>query len=365
MGILKNIFKPKETPIKSYQDFWKWFCDNERLFHSIIKKNDDVENKFISKLSPKLNELKEGFWYEVGMYDDDTAELVITADGVIKNIVFVEDLINSAPNVKGWRFTALKPALDIRGVNVVMAGHRFTHENLHFYAVEHPDYPDEIDISVIHDDCIEENKSAIGNGVYIFLDNYLGELNFAMVIDNLKIATRSEAQKELTPIEKLRDYLKWRQSEFIEKYEDTRYDTENDEHSVLEAHHEDGHRLIAVINTSILKWEGKASHPWVLKIEIPYKARIDNGMPDDHTRSLLDEIEKDIVDELKENEGYLYIARQTGKNIREIYFACIDFRKPSKVIYKNQKKYEAQFAISYDIYKDKYWQSFNRFNPPM
>ena len=47
MGILKNIFKAKETPIKTYNDFWKWFSDNEQDFHKVIKKNDDLEKKFL------------------------------------------------------------------------------------------------------------------------------------------------------------------------------------------------------------------------------------------------------------------------------------------------------------------------------
>jgi len=363
MGFLKNIFRPNDSPLKSYSDFWKWFSDNERLFYKVIKEHGDVENKIFKKLSPKLNELKEGFWYEVGMCDNNTAELIITADGVIKNIVFVEELVNAAPKINGWKFTALKPALDIKDVNIEMAGYKFTRENLHFYINEQSDYPDEIDISVVHDDSAEENMSTIASGVYIFLDNYLGELDFAMVIDNLEIARRSEIDNELIPIEKLQNYLKWRQSEFIEKYEDARHDTENDEHSVLEAYHEDNSLLIAIINTDLLKWDNKVSHPWVLKIEIPYKAVIGNGMPDDNTRLLLDGIENDITSELKDIEGYLNIGRQTTKNVREIYFACIDFRKPSKVLHKTQKKFESQFAISYEIYKDKYWRSFNRFNP--
>jgi hypothetical protein len=67
--------------------------------------------------------------------------------------------------------------------------------------------------------------------------------------------------------------------------------------------------------------------------------------------------------ELKDFEGYLNIGRQTAKNVREIYVACRDFRKPSKVLFEVQKKHARQLKVSYDIYKDKYWQSFNRFNP--
>ncbi len=363
MDFLKNLFKPKEATIKTYSDFWKWFCDNERLFFKVIKENGDVEKQIFNKLSPKLDELKEGFWYQVGMYDDTTAELIITADGEIKNIVFVEELIATAPKIKNWKFTALKPPLDIKDVAIEMAGYKFDCDNIHFCINMHSNYPDEIDISVVHDSCTEDNKSEVGRGIYIFLENYLGEIDFAMAIDNLKIETRSKIVQELIPIEKLRDYLKWRQSEFIEKYEGKRHDTESDEHSIMEAFHEDGSPLIAVINTHLLKWDSKASHPWILAIEIPYKEGTNNGMPDNITYSQLDEIDKEIISELKDIDGYLYIGRQTAKNVREINFACIDFRKPSLVSYKIQKKYEKQFAISYNIYKDKYWQSFDRFNP--
>ena len=363
MSFLKSIFKTKDEPIFSYSDFWNWFERNAKTFHKVVKGQGNVEKDFFDKLSPKLNELKDGFWYLTGMYDDTTAELVVTADGTIKNIVFVEELIQTAPKIDGWKFTALKPALDIKDVSIEMAGFKFNDENLHFYANDHIHYPDEIDITIVHDDYTEENKSTITNGVYIFLDNYLGELDFAVNVDNLKVVGRDEAEKELIAIEKLKDYLNWRQKEFTEKYEGVRHDTENDEYSILEAELESGNALIAVVNTDLLQWDSKASHPWILSVEIPYDGSNNNGMPEEETYKLLDEIEEQIMAELKDFEGYLNIGRQTAKNVREIYVACRDFRKPSKVLFEVQKKYAGQLEVSYDIYKDKYWQSFNRFNP--
>ncbi len=55
--------------------------------------------------------------------------------------------------------------------------------------------------------------------------------------------------------------------------------------------------------------------------------------------------------------------RPTADRVREVYFACRDFRKPSKVLYKLGNDYADRIEISYEIYKDKYWQSFNRFHP--
>jgi hypothetical protein len=48
---------------------------------------------------------------------------------------------------------------------------------------------------------------------------------------------------------------------------------------------------------------------------------------------------------------------------RKIYFACQDFRTPSKVLYQFQQDYAGTLDMEYALYKDKYWQTFERFNP--
>jgi hypothetical protein len=50
-----------------------------------------------------------------------------------------------------------------------------------------------------------ENKDAVTTGVCIFLDNFLGELNFATQIDTFTVGEKTKT--ELVPIEKLKDFL--------------------------------------------------------------------------------------------------------------------------------------------------------------
>lgn len=361
MSFLKNIFGKKDEPIKSYSDFWTWFQKNEKDFFNVVKSRENIEKGFFDKLSPKLAELKEGYYYLTGMYDHNTVELVLTADGTIKNIVFIEELIESAPKIEGWKFTALKPSLKIEDVTIKMGSIEFSSENLFFYSNELPNYPDEIDVCIIHNDMTDDNRQQIINGTYIFLDNYLGELDFVNNIDNLQVITKSEAKKELVPIAKLKDFLIWRQKEFVEKYEVVRYDTENDEYSIMEAELESGNMLLAVINTNLLEWDRQASHPWLAVMTLKYDGSKNNGMPNNSDYELLGSIEDEIMLSLKDNDGNLNIGRQTANNERDIYFACKDFRKASKVFYETQKKYGDKFEIEYDIYKDKYWQTFERF----
>jgi hypothetical protein len=360
---LNKLFGKIEDKIQTYEDFWNWFSANEQTFHRVVKTGKNLETDFFNKLTPKLEELKEGFFYLTGMYDDNTAELVFTPDGVLKNIVFVEALVSAAPTISNWKFTALKPAHDIENVGIRMGDYTFDSENLSFYTIEHKNYPDEVDIVVAHNDYKEDDKSTIINGTYIFLDNYLGELNSVTSIDNLKVISKDQAGKELMPIAKLKDYLVWREKEFVEKYSGVQYNTENDSYSSLEATLNNGLPLIAIINTTLLDWDGKASHPWILKVEIKYDGSNNNGMPDNNTYELLNSFEDEIMFELKDFEGYLNIGRQTADSERIFYFACKDFRKPSKLLHLLTNKYSGNLEFTYDIYKDKYWQSFERFRP--
>jgi hypothetical protein len=361
VSFLKNTFSKKDEPIKNYSDFWNWFQKNEKDFYNVIKSRQNIEKNFFDKLSPKLAELKDGFFYLIGMYDDNTMELIFTADGNINNIVFIEELVEKAPKINGWKFAAHKPALDIEDVNIEMEGLKFNANNLFFYSNDLPNYPDEIDICIIHNDLNNANRQQIINGTYIFLDNYLGELDFVNNIDNLEIIGKEEAHKELVPIAKLKSYLTWRQKEFIEKYDGTRYDTDNDDYSMLEAELKSGNMLLVAVNTTLLNWERQASHPWIAIMTIKYDGSNYSGMPKDSDYKIMDEIEEEIMKALPDKDGYLNVVRQTGENEREIYFASKDFRKPSKVFYLIQKKYAGRFAIEYDIYKDKYWQTFERF----
>ena len=101
MNFLKKIFNKKEVQIKSNEDFWIWFQKNEKDFFNIVRQHNNIEKGFFDKLSPKLGELKEGYFYLTGMLNDKTVELVLTADGNIKNVIFIEELVSSAPIIDG------------------------------------------------------------------------------------------------------------------------------------------------------------------------------------------------------------------------------------------------------------------------
>ena len=153
-----------------------------------------------------------------------------------------------------------------------------------------------------------------------------------------------------------------KQEEFIEKYTDIRHETENDSYAAFEGVLENDRPILAIINTTLLDWDGKASHPWIATLRINYDGTATNGMPDQKTYDLMDKFEDELMVSLPHDIGYLNIGRETADNLREVYLACTEFRKSSQTIDQLITQYQNDLQIDYTIYKDKYWKSFERFN---
>ncbi|CAM4049667.1 DUF695 domain-containing protein [Flavobacterium branchiophilum] len=361
MKFLKRFFNTPEIPIQNYQEFWNWFSENEKKFFTIVKDRNNIQKLFFDILSDKLDQLHAGYFFACGMFDKNTAELIISAEGNIKNIIFVEELVATAPPLKKWRFTALKPQNNLNDINIQMGGFEFSPSKVSFISTINHNFPDEIAITLLHDDYSENNKQTISNGLFVFLEHYLGELKSATMIDEVRFENPKNITDDIIPIHKLNDYLIWREKEFIEKYDAVRHGTENDQYAILEAKLQSGNPLIAVINTDLLKWNAKASHSWILWIEIIFDKKPTSNEIYDEKYIILNQFEDDLLAQLKDFDGYLNLGRQTYEGKREIFFACKDFRKPAKIIPYMAQKYQHQLDITFDIFKDKYWTVMQQF----
>ncbi|MBL0356706.1 MAG: DUF695 domain-containing protein [Chitinophagaceae bacterium] len=365
MGFLKKIFGSKEPAvIHNHADFWYWFKQHEQSFFKTVKKHDKVDENFLSKLTPLLLQLNDDFFCVTGMVSEDIAELIITTDGTVKAFVFAEECIAAAPAIKGWKFTALKPPCDIESMGIEMDGYEFNGSNISFYSNDHNEYPDEIDIVLVHKDFTESNQEAITSGSLIYLDNMLGEYNTATMLDTVLVEGPSTNNVDLIPIEKLQGYLLWRQKEFVEKYDGIRYGTKNDSYTAMEAEDDDGMPVFAIINQDLINWDAKASHPWMMVVEIKFNGDENEGLPEDDTNDIMNAFEDEILKQLPDADGYLNIGRETYNETRTIYIACKEFRRSSKTIAALITAYKDQLEISYDIFKDKYWIAVNHLKQP-
>ncbi|MGN6510494.1 MAG: DUF695 domain-containing protein [Chitinophaga sp.] len=361
MSFINRLFGRKHnTDTATHATFWKWFARHDREFYKVLSKGTDIDGRFMDKVIPRLHQLNEHFYCLAGKYDERNVEMVVSAEGDIKSFVFVEDLIAAAPALPGWKFTALKPGLGFAEIRIGMNGYEFSSGNISFYSNENAEYPDEIDITFVHTGYTEENQKEIGNGIMIFLENALGELDTATLIDNIQFGGANG--HELIPLEKLEDFLRWREKEFVEKYKGTRSNSDNDLYSIVEGRNSYNMPMIACINSELLEWDAKPSHPWMLVVEHAFDAD-GNGMPAADMHELLGDFEDGLLASLHEKKGHLYLGHSTENGSRFIYIACREFREISRQTAAYLKNYLLAHDVQYRIYKDKYWMTMEKFIP--
>lgn len=364
MSLLKRIFG-KKTPQSDDLDFWDWFRQHALSFYNVINSKDGnrINEQFIQVIGPRLRSIQRNMSLEVGIPDDSTAELDISAQGDIKTFVFVEELIARAPQLPNWKFNALKPAAGFDGMQISIRGHVFDSQTISFFYDDDPQYPDEIRITLVHQDYSEDNKKFISRGVLLFLESLLGELAAATQIDHVTVKGPSPENKPPIRMEKLADLLLWKEKEFVEKYQGVRHQTEADNYAALNGEDNDGLPLIAIVNQDLLNWDAKASHPWMMVIEIDFgktKGAGAKGMPDDKYFDLMERFQDELTELLPDSAGYLDLGRKTYNGVRTIYLACKEFRFSSKKVYELIQAHN-ELDCTYDIYKDKYWRTMEAF----
>ena len=108
----------KKTPFKDKEavKFWSWFSENTDKFVSITDNDDDIIDKLLDEILAHLAPFSDELFIYVGKLNDNTDELIISADGNIDNFKLVKELVSKAPNIKNWKITALIPPKDINGI---------------------------------------------------------------------------------------------------------------------------------------------------------------------------------------------------------------------------------------------------------
>lgn len=357
--IVKVVVKMSEEKKKRNENFWRWFAEHAEEFYETVNEQENIPKDFISLVSNKLGNLRNGFFILAGMYDDDTAELIITADGNVSIIPFIEELVASAPSIPNWKFTALKPPTNRDDFEVGFSHASLSADNLFFTYKNHSAYPDLIDIDVVHADITDATKRVFTQGIFIFLENYIGEMECIDLIDSIDIKAKHKAKGDLVPMSMLASFLKWRHKELVEKYDQVIESTDDDIYTGYESKTIDGNTVIATINTKLLNWEHIAAYPWITVLTLNYENG-NYGMPSELDYQLLDDLEERVNDLMTKSQYCLNLGRETGEDRREILYATKDFRQAVKVM-DEVIGFDSPFKISYDVFKDKYWRSLERF----
>ncbi|WP_161495644.1 hypothetical protein [Caulobacter sp. X] len=131
--------------------------------------NRQDQKVIIHELGDRIGKAAPGVMHEIGRFDANTVELILSADGMRSNIPGVLALSRAAPRLEGFLFTAFrrrwsKPGLGIYDAHIGM-------EDLRYVAEDGGD--GRLDLTLyLRGDWDERERNMIG---FLMLDQALGE----------------------------------------------------------------------------------------------------------------------------------------------------------------------------------------------
>lgn len=194
------------------QQFWDWFKVNEAKFFFLNQINDENEKeRILDDLLFHLHEYCDHLFFEVGGHPNEKQDLIITAEGNTDYFETVESLVKQAPTLEYWSIIAFKPAIGFSAIEY--NGIKLNPETMYFNPLNNK-ASTKIGLRVHIDHFNPTREKDFLQGVYLLLDNILGEKSTALEIGyvDVKSMPPSPEKEDLIGFIKLPQYIQWNKS---------------------------------------------------------------------------------------------------------------------------------------------------------
>lgn len=194
--------------------FWNWFKENNKAYIFLNSVDENVKERLLDDFMQHLHAYSDKIYFEIGGQSDEDQELIITGEGNKEYFKIIQDLVDSAPQIQGWKFVAFKPST---------LGHfkskwndlELNTEHMSFAPLSNEEDSDlGIRIYLKKHDLIKDNEILM-TLLYKMLDTILGEKSFALDIDYVDTGLQPDNPEEqgLYPILELPNYISWHKSQ--------------------------------------------------------------------------------------------------------------------------------------------------------
>ena len=188
-------------------EFWSWF---EKLATRFTAVSDCVEGVDLDAIQTQLHKYCENLWFEVGGDPDGPIEFVISAEGDERYFSKVEELVNAAPDIRGWSIVAFKQP---QGFDFVTeyAGFELDPKQCWFLPLRSAREPSRVALRVGVPKFDPEISERIKNGLYVVTDTGLGELVAGQRIAFIEACEVPADPEEdgFLRLNELGDYIAW------------------------------------------------------------------------------------------------------------------------------------------------------------
>jgi len=197
--------------------FWSWFEVGNKAFINLSSPNLDGNEKvlLLDSILNNLHQYCDKLFFEIGGSPGEDQELIITADGDVDFFSQVESLINNAPKIEGWVFTAFMQPRELDYIINFEDVEIKPHE-VWFLPLDNKNAPKSIGLRIClpNYQLIKDNKW-LQAAVYRVLDTILGEKAFSLDIDYVDIKSIPEGNLEEQGLMELKDlsaFVKWKKA---------------------------------------------------------------------------------------------------------------------------------------------------------
>jgi hypothetical protein len=192
-------------------EFWNWFIENQHPYLFIHNENMQDRDDAMENFTKKLHEFNEGLYFLIGGSEGGPQELIITAEGVREYFPKVEELVNAAPEIEGWKILAFKPAMDT-SFGIRMGDMDFSPETLWFMPLKHPDHPEYLGLHIGIPEYDEKHNEHYLQIAFLLIDNLIGEKRSSDEIQYIETGDLPDlpGEKGFYPLTELGNFLEWK-----------------------------------------------------------------------------------------------------------------------------------------------------------
>ena len=194
-----------DDQLKAIAKFWQVFQQHSDELACVSSAEDPVYDVILVQLQKVQPKLFFEFSSEAG-----NSELIITADGDASLFALVDLIVQSAPEIPGWRVIPLKPKLGFP-IQTTWNGFTVTISDVVFEPMERKD-SNELGLCMFLHNLSPDDIDDAHNALLRALDHGLGERNFAESVQHTEVhpLTDGRSSADYIPLSKLEEYINWR-----------------------------------------------------------------------------------------------------------------------------------------------------------
>jgi hypothetical protein len=176
------MFFSRKTPA---QAFWTWFEKNEARIHDYERNQAAV----FAALTAELHRIDAELAFEFGPKDErGQRELVLSAGGIKASFRGVQALVDAAPRLPRWRFTAFRPRRKPL-MTLVFKDLTISPEDVDCCVLSNGR---QLGLYLFFHGWSEERKNDFGQMGYLMLDEAIGEYDVAMKVGPIQFKAFEE-----------------------------------------------------------------------------------------------------------------------------------------------------------------------------